>query len=102
MSTTASGPTEIGRRLYKSTKVHVALEHPDRITPEHMRRYWTDGFIAVNNVFTCQEVQAAIEALVHLIQADNLVYLELEEAIAQKIDPATIKPRSARTTSASS
>src|SRR5690606_28544058 len=80
--------------LYQSTQVHPALEHPDQITAEHMRRYWTDGFIAVNNVFTPAEVQDAIDGLLHLVRGGNPESkgVELEEAVAQEIDRATIAP----------
>jgi phytanoyl-CoA hydroxylase len=91
---TQLGPAEIGRRLYRSDRVHTPLASIDDLTPEHMRRYWTDGFIAIENVFTPDEIRAATEGLSHLIRGGNpdFKHVQLEEAAAQKIDPATIAP----------
>ncbi len=94
MSMTKLGPAEIGRRLYQSTRVHTPLNSPADLTPEHMRRYWTDGFIAINNVFSPQEVADAIAGLQHLIRGGNPEFQEvqLEEATEMGIDPSTIAP----------
>jgi phytanoyl-CoA hydroxylase len=94
MSMTALGSAEIGRRLYRSERVHTAIEHPSLINAEHMRQYWTDGFIAVNDVFTPAEVQAALDGLTHLIRGGNPDYkgVQLEEAVAQDVDPASVAP----------
>lgn len=94
MSMTALGPAEIGRKLYAYSRVHTPLESMDQITAEHMRRYWTEGFIAVNNVFSASEVRDAIDGLVHLIRGGNPQFdgVQLEEAAALGIDPASIAP----------
>lgn len=94
MSMTALGPAEIGQRLYAYSKVHTPLESPDQVTAEHMRKYWTEGFIAINNVFTPDEVRSAIDGLVHLIRGGNPEFkgVQLEEASALGINPASIAP----------
>jgi phytanoyl-CoA hydroxylase len=94
MSLTTLGPAEIGRRLYKSERIHTAIEHPSLINAEHMRQYWTDGFIAVNNVFAPVEVADAIAGLTHLIRGSNPTYkgVLLEEAIANNMDVDAVPP----------
>jgi phytanoyl-CoA hydroxylase len=94
MSMTALGPAEIGRRLYQYSRVHTPIPSPDAITPEHMRQYWTDGFIAVENVFDPREVKDAIEGLLHLIRGGNPEFgdVQLEEAAALGVDPNSVAP----------
>jgi phytanoyl-CoA hydroxylase len=94
MSMTVLGPAEIGRRLYKSERIHTAIEHPSLINAEHMRQYWTDGFLAVNNVFSPNEVTDAISGLTHLIRGGNPEYkgVTLEEATANHMAADTVPP----------
>jgi phytanoyl-CoA hydroxylase len=94
MSMTTLGPAEIGRRLYRSTKVHEAIPSPAHVTAEHMRRYWTDGFIAVDNVFAPDEVRSYVDGLLHLIRGDNPAYagVQLEEATEAGLDASAIPP----------
>ncbi len=94
MSMTTLGPAEIGRRLYQYNRVHTPLNSADEFSPEHMRQYWQDGFIAINNVFTAEEVRDGLDGLLHLVRGGNPDYkhVQLEEAAAAGIDPKTIVP----------
>lgn len=59
--------TEV-RDLYRGTRAAEALPHPDALGDEHIAAYGRDGFVAVENVFSPDEVKtalAAIEDLVH-------------------------------------
>lgn len=93
-SLTSLGPAEIGRRLYRYDRVHTPLSDPEAVGPEAMREYWTKGYIAVNNVFTPDEVKAGIDALLHLIEGRNPDFLgvRLEEGLPEGVDPASIRP----------
>lgn len=93
-SLTSLGPTEIGKRLYKYERVHTPLNSPEDIGPTQMRDYWTQGFIAVNNVFTPDEVKSGIDGLTHLIQGGNPDFegVQLEEGLPKDIDPKSVAP----------
>src|SRR4051794_2409328 len=59
MSLTAMGPQKIAEALYTSKNVHVAVSSPAELTDEHVRQYRELGFVAVNNVFTAEEIATA-------------------------------------------
>ena len=67
MSLTSLHPAEIGRRLYRSHTVHTPVPSPAAITAEHMRLYWAQGFLAVENVFNAGEVRDGLAGLKFLI-----------------------------------
>jgi phytanoyl-CoA hydroxylase len=78
MSMTQLGPAGIAARLYKFDRTHAAVAHPSQLTDADFRRYHEDGFLAVNNVFTPAEVQAAKEGLSHLINGGNPQFTGVE------------------------
>jgi phytanoyl-CoA hydroxylase len=61
-------------RLYHSERIHRAAESVDALTDEHFAAFARDGFLAVENVFTPQEVAAAKERLSFLIGGGNPAY----------------------------
>src|SRR5690554_3142050 len=71
MSLTALGSEQIAQKLYRYDKVHVALPSPEAFGPEHVEQYKRDGFVAIENVFTPEEVQQAKEGISHLIAGGN-------------------------------
>jgi phytanoyl-CoA hydroxylase len=71
MSMTKLGTDHIARNLYRNDRVHTAVPHPDAITDEHLRQYAEQGFLAIENVFTPSEVDAAKAGISALIAGDN-------------------------------
>lgn len=67
MSLTTAGPTVIARKLYRNDVRHTPVASPDRLTDAHRAAYWDQGFIAVENVFTAAEVDAAKAGLSFLV-----------------------------------
>lgn len=67
MSLTTMGPKEISKRLYRTDKVHEAVASPALVDESHKRFYLEKGFLAVNNVFSPGEVEAAKTGLSFLI-----------------------------------
>jgi phytanoyl-CoA hydroxylase len=68
---TALGPERIARELYSSKDAYQAIPTPEEFSDDHVRHYLDNGFIAIDNVFTQAEVEAAKEALAHLITGGN-------------------------------
>lgn len=83
MSLTALGPTEIASRLYRHQRIHRALPHPDAVTDGHVEQYRRDGFLAVENVFTADEVASYLAGLHRLIGGGVPEFedIEFEEAM---------------------
>ena len=71
MSLTALGPEQIKSRLYPSAKVVRPLANPSLFTDAHVRQYREQGFLAIENVFTPEEVAAGKAGLTHLIKGGN-------------------------------
>ncbi len=71
MSLTSLGSEIIAKQLYRSDRVHTPLPSPDAIDDAAMEFFRTQGFLAVENVFTREEVEAAKAGLSHLIAGGN-------------------------------
>jgi phytanoyl-CoA hydroxylase len=64
--------------LYPGRITHQAIAAPDRITDADVRAYHDQGFIAVEGVFTPDEVAAAKAGLTHLIMGGNPAFHGVE------------------------
>ena len=71
MSLTNLGPETIAARLYRSDRVHTPIASPDLIDDAAMNFFRSQGFLAVENIFTREEVEAAKTGLTHLIGGGN-------------------------------
>lgn len=80
MSLTALGPSQIATKLYRYERIHTPIASPDLITEDHVREYHERGFIAVENVFTPEEVETYKAAIRDLIIEGNPRIIQLEEA----------------------
>lgn len=82
MSLTSLGNEQIAKRLYRYDNAHQALISPGAFTNEHVAQFERLGFVAVENVFTPQEVEDAKEGLRFLIGGGNPAYdgVEFEAA----------------------
>ena len=67
MSLTAAGPAVIARQLYRNDVRHTPVASPELLTDAHRDHYWSQGYLAVENVFTPAEVEAAKAGLSFLI-----------------------------------
>jgi phytanoyl-CoA hydroxylase len=74
MSLTRFGDDQIARRLYHYDATCKPVPHPNALTEADVWRYHEDGFLAVENVFSPEAVQAAIAGLSHLIAGGNPNY----------------------------
>ena len=95
MSLTALGPEQIAQRLYRSQRIHRPIASPDEITDADVQRFHEDGFIAVANVFTNEEVMQYAEALLFLIGGGNPVFegLQFEDGFdVSKLTPTEREP----------
>ncbi|HEV7298390.1 MAG TPA: phytanoyl-CoA dioxygenase family protein [Tepidisphaeraceae bacterium] len=63
--------TDRARRLYSYTNVHQPIPHPDAIDAAAIRRFHEDGFIAVENVLTQDEVAEYLKVIHETILADD-------------------------------
>ncbi len=86
MSFTSLGNAQIARQLYRYDQVHQARPSPVAFTDEHVAQFSQLGFVAIENVFTPQEVQDAKDGLRFLIGGGNPAYdgVEFEAAAAGK------------------
>jgi phytanoyl-CoA hydroxylase len=74
----------IAQKLYRYERVATALQSPEEFGPEAIEQYQRDGFIAIENVFTPDEVASFHAGLVHLIMDGNPEFKGLEyEKIAE-------------------
>lgn len=80
MSLTALGPSAIAKRLYSYDRIHTAVASPELITDDHVREYHERGFIAVENVFTPEEVNTYKQAITDLIIEGNPKIIQFEDA----------------------
>ena len=67
MSLTALGAEQIAQRLYRYESAHRPLPGPRAVTDEDVAAYRRFGFIAVADLFTAAEVEAACAALSRLV-----------------------------------
>ncbi len=67
MSFTAQGPSIIAEKLYKPHAIHRAISSPEELSEAHLRQYQRDGFLAIENVFSIDEVESCRQALRDLI-----------------------------------
>ncbi|HTL31149.1 MAG TPA: phytanoyl-CoA dioxygenase family protein [Tepidisphaeraceae bacterium] len=71
MSLTSLGPEAIAAKLYRSDRVHTPLASLEAIDEKAIEFFRAQGFLAVENVFTRDEVEAAKAGLSHLIAGGN-------------------------------
>lgn len=80
MSLTALGPETIAKRLYRYDRIHTPLASPMELGNEQVRRFHEEGFVAIENVFTPDEIATYRQAITDLIvQGDPRIIL-FEEA----------------------
>jgi phytanoyl-CoA hydroxylase len=86
MSLTTLGPDTIAQKLYTPKTLHTPLPHPSQITEKHIKNYWNDGFLAVENVFSPTEIESAKAGLAHLIAGNNPDFkgISFEESVDVK------------------
>lgn len=70
MSTNATATDELAG-LYRYDHIAPCLDSLESITPDMLKGYKENGFLAVRQVFAAAEVESAISALMDLIFADN-------------------------------
>ncbi len=69
MSFTELGTEEIARRLFRFERVFQPLASPAEFGPEHLDAFRCDGFVAIEGMFSADEVRAAQLAIRRLIVA---------------------------------
>jgi phytanoyl-CoA hydroxylase len=86
------------RRLYGNDAVHVPLPGPQAVDGAALEQYRRDGFLAVENVFTAQEVEAARQGLQRLITGANAAFQNIQLEAAAQGRPLTLaeRPRQVR------
>ncbi len=88
MSLTPLGPDEIAKQLYRYDRVHKALASPTQLTDEHLLEYRETGFIAIDNVFTPEEIALYRQAISDLIiQGDPRIILFEEAGKDRNLSP---------------
>lgn len=93
MSLTSLGNELIADRLYRSDRIHAALPHPESLTDESMDDFQKQGFIAVENVFTPQEVEIARQSLGFLIGGGNPEYKGIQFEKGVRIEGLSAEQR---------
>ncbi len=58
---------EFPQGLYDSTGIVTGVDGFDAVTDAHVARFHEQGYLIVENAFTAQEVQIALEGLFHLL-----------------------------------
>jgi phytanoyl-CoA hydroxylase len=90
MSLTALGPEQIKSRLYPSSaRVIRPLADPSQFTDAHVQQYREQGFLAIENVFTPEEVAAGKAGLTHLIKGGNPDFKGVQFESGYKADQFT-------------
>src|SRR4051794_21452745 len=86
MSLTTMSPDEIAARLYPNDRVCRPLPDPSAFGEEHLEQYRRDGFIAIENVYSSAEVEAAKAGLTFLIAGGNPEYtgVQIEDSMEGK------------------
>ena len=87
MSLTALGPDQIARRLFRYTESRVPIAGAAAVSDEHLEQFYRDGFLAVEGVFSPDEVEEAKAALSFLIAGGNPDYDQVFlEDVAQGVE----------------
>jgi phytanoyl-CoA hydroxylase len=71
-------PDDLADRLYPRTRVHALVARPSEFSGEHVAQFRADGFVAVENVFTADEVEAAREGLSFLIRGGRAEFASID------------------------
>jgi phytanoyl-CoA hydroxylase len=83
-----SGAPEHAPELYAHDAVAEKVNGLDAITDEHIAFYRQEGYLAVENAFTAEEVKAGLDGLIHLIMGGNPEFNGVSfEAKAKEILP---------------
>jgi phytanoyl-CoA hydroxylase len=89
MSLTSLGPSTIAQRLYRYERVHTPIASPGLISDEHVREYRERGFIAVDQVFSPDEVETYKQAITDLIAQGDPRVIQFEDAMkGREFSPA--------------
>src|SRR5687767_6406357 len=80
MSLTHLGPDEIARRMYRGKIAHEALASPNHFGAAHVEHFKELGFVAIENVFTSADVEAAKQSLSRLVAEGNPDVVSFEDA----------------------
>jgi phytanoyl-CoA hydroxylase len=64
-------PQQINRMYYRYDNVHKALNHPREFTEDQKRRFQQDGFVAIEQVLSPDEVNMGLEAIMDLLFVDR-------------------------------
>src|SRR5258708_5849492 len=80
MSLTALGPDQIARSLYRYDNVYRPLASPANLNEAHLRDYRENGFIAIEGVFSKEEVATYSQAITDLIAIGDPRIISFEEA----------------------
>ena len=65
------GVEEYNPELYKFDNVATGIPSLDDLTDDHVQYYRYNGFLAVQKVFTKEEVQQAIQAMYDIIESQH-------------------------------
>ncbi len=88
MSLTALGPDHIAASLYRYDNVHRPLASPAELTDAHVKQYHEQGFVAIENVFSPDEVATYQRAISDLIAEGNPKIVSFEkEAVGKQLTP---------------
>ena len=91
---TALGSEHIARALYRYDNVHAPLPNPQAFRPEHVEHYRQHGFIAIENVFSPEEVQGGKAGISHLIAGGNPAFKGVQfERSATDIEKLSVQQR---------
>jgi phytanoyl-CoA hydroxylase len=80
MSLTEFGPDVIAQKLYRYDRVHTALPGVEAFGEAQVKEYLERGFVAIENVFTPEEVATYGQALTDLIAQGDPRIVQFEEA----------------------
>jgi len=84
MSLTALGPSVIAKRLYRSDRIHTALPGVEALDDAAIAAYHRDGFVAIDNVFTPDEVAAGLAGITKLVADGDPKIISFEDAVADR------------------
>jgi len=80
MSLTHLGPDEIARRMYRGRQAHCAARSPNDFSAAHVEQFKEIGFVAIEDVFTPADVEAAKASLSRLVAQGNPDVVSFEDA----------------------
>ena len=75
---TTLGADYIARHLYSNDRIHTPLPSPEAITDADMQFFRQQGFLAIENVFTTAEVEAAKAGLSWLIGGNVSAFTDIQ------------------------